>query len=251
MQHQNLTTEQKTAIEKREVRRRRKRRQREDEYRRRIERLRRQIEEARRRRQRLMLLIFLAVLAMQESFLAAFMRSYTYQPDPDPEPTGWTPDPERDFAPQPCHDDYCDGYSHEQWTRMTAERGIKLSRKEELKAEWEADPEYEEYPERYKLWGHKPHIGQVVEELKDEYWRADAFAALKLLTPLEVHAYLNAGYAVGSNFRSCLANRDSDIITVFQNHAVLWKERMRFEIEEARNAKSYPKPDDDEKKFEP
>jgi hypothetical protein len=119
-----LTPAQNSKIKKQEERRRRELRQREDEYRRRIERLRRQIEEARRRRQRLMLLLLLAILARQESILAAFQRSFVDWPDPDPEPKDWTPDPRNDFAAQPGHDDNCDGYSRKEWTRMLDERGI-------------------------------------------------------------------------------------------------------------------------------
>lgn len=144
---QQLTPEQNAKI-KRQEERRREGRQREDEYRRRIERLRRQIAEARRRRQHMLLLFLLAVLAMQESILATFQRSYTYRPDPDSGPSNWTPDPTNDFAPRPGHDDHCDGYSRDQWNRMTAERGIQLSRKAELQAAWEADPERELFPAR-------------------------------------------------------------------------------------------------------
>ncbi|MBB3611593.1 hypothetical protein [Rhizobium sp. BK602] len=80
--------------------------------------MRRQIEEARKRRQRMLLLLLLAILAMQESILAAFQRSYVDWPDPDPGPLDWTPDPANDFAPRHGSDDYCDGYSREQWNRM-------------------------------------------------------------------------------------------------------------------------------------
>lgn len=249
-QHQ-LTPDQKAKIKKREERRRRERQRREEEYRRRIERLRRQIAEARKRRQRLMLLLLLAILAMQESILATFRRSYIHWPDPALEPKDWTPDPANDFAPRPGHDDHCDGFNREQWNRMLDERGIKLSRKAELKAEWEADSERELFPERYQMWGSKPHLGQIMDELKAEYWRADAFAALKLLTPTEVHTYLDEGYTAGSTFRRCLADRDADIINNFRSHAILWEERKRCEAEEARKAKNDPKPNEDEKKFEP
>jgi hypothetical protein len=246
-----FTPAQKNKIKKQQERRRRKRRQREDEYRRRIERLRRQIEEARRRRQRLLLMLLLAILAVQESILAAFQRSYVYWPDPDPEPKDWTPDPANDFAPKHGHDDYCDGYSREQWDRMLDERGIKLSRKAEMKAAWEVDPERELFPERYQLWGHRPYIGQIMAELTAPYWRADAFAALKLLTPTEVHTYLDEGYTAGSTFRQCLADRDASIINNLRNHAILWEERKQREAEEARKSKNDKKLDDDEKKFDP
>jgi hypothetical protein len=249
--HILLTPEQKSKIERQKERRRRERRQREDKYRRRIERLRRQIEEARRRRQRMLILFLLAVLVMQESILATFQRSYIDWPDPDPDPSNWTPDPRNDFAAQPGHDDHCDGYSRKEWTRMLDERGIKLSRKAELKAEWEADPERELFPERYQLWGHRPYIGQIMAELTAPYWRADAFAALKFLTPHEVHTYLDEAYTAGSTFRQCLADRDADIITAFQQRAILWEERKRREAEEARKAKNDPKPNEDEKKCEP
>lgn len=247
---QQLTPEQNAKI-KRQEERRRERRQREDEYRRRIERLRRQIEEARRRRQRTLLLFLLAVLAMQESILTAFTRSFTYRPDPAPGLKDWMPSPENDYAPRGGSDDYCDGYSREQWSRMLDERSIKLSRKSELQVAWKADPDHEHFPQRYREWGYRPFLGEIMDELKAEYWRADAFAALKLLTPTEVHTYLDEGYAAGATFRQCLADRDADIIDNFRSHAILWEERKRREAEEARKAKNDKKPDDDEKSFDP
>lgn len=252
MQQHELTPAQKVRIKKQEERRRRERRQREEDYRRRIERLRRQIEEARKRRQRLMLLLLLAILAMQDSILAVFTRSFMLQPDYDPEPKDWTPDPTRDYAPRSGSDDYCDGYSREQWMRMLNERGIKMSRKAELQAAWEADPERELFPVRYQLWGHKPYIGQVMEELTTPYWQQDALAAIKLLSPPETHKYLDEAYAIDpGDLRQCLADRDADIIQAFQARAILWTERRRKEAEEARKAKNDKKPDGDEKKFEP
>ena len=194
--HQKLTPGQKAAIEKEKDRHRRKRRQQADEYRRRIERLRRQIEEARRRRQRMWLLILLAVLAMQESLLAAFQRSYVDWHDPDPEPKNWTPESTHDYAPQPGKDDHCDGYSYEQWNRMLDERGIKLSRKAELKAAWEADPDREHFPTRYQEWGYKPFLTEIMNDLTDQRYQPDALEGLKLLSPPETHKYLDEVYAI-------------------------------------------------------
>lgn len=252
MHQQPLTLAQKSKIEKQEDRRRRKRRQREDEYRRLIERLRRQIEEARKRRQRLLLMLLLAILAMQESILAAFQRSHTYQPDPDPEPSNWTPDPTNDYAPKDGHDDHCDGYSYAQWSRMLGERGIRLSRKAELQEAWKADPEREHFPVRYQLWSHKPYIGQVMEELTAPYWQQDALAAIKLLSPPETHKYLDEAYAIDpGDLRQCVADRDADIIQAFQTRAILWEERKRQEAEEAQKSKKDKKPDDDKKSFDP
>lgn len=249
--HILLTPEQKSKIERQKERQRRERRQREDEYRRRIERLRRQIEEARKRRQRLLLMLLLAVLAMQESILAAFQRSYIDWPDPDPEPKDWTPSPENDFAPRPGHANYIDGYSYAQWTRMLDERGIRVSRKAKLKSAWEADPERERFPVRYQEWGYKPYLGQIMHELTAPYWQQDALIALKLLSPTETHKYLDEAYAIDpGDLRQCLADRDSDIIQAFQTRAILWEERKQREAEEARKAKTDKKPDDDEKKFD-
>jgi hypothetical protein len=235
MQQHQLTPEQKSKIKKREERRRRERQRREDEYRRRIERLRRQIEEARKRRQRMWLLFLLALLAMQESILAAFQRSYIDWPDPDPEPKDWTPSPENDFAPRPGHDDYCDGYSYEQWTRMLNERGIKLSRKAELQAAWIADPEREHFPQRYREWGYRPFLGELMYDLTAPYWQADAFEAIKLMSPVEVHLYLNEAYATDlGDLLMCRANLNADIITNFQSAAIRWEVRKQREVEEVR-----------------
>lgn len=228
-----------------DCRRRERRRRREDEYRHRIERLRRQIEETRKRRQRMLLLFLLAVLAMQVSLLAAFRRSYIEWPDPAPEPKDWTPDPANDFAPRPGHDNYIDGYSHKQWNKMLAERGIRLSRKAELREAWMADPDYGLFPVRYQEWGNKPFLGQIMEELTTPYWRADAFAALKLLSPPETHKYLAEAYATDpGDLRQCLADRDSDIIQAFQTRAVLWEERKRNEAEEAKRERELSRKND-------
>lgn len=233
--YEPLTPAQKPETKKHVERRRRERRKREDEYRRRIERLRRQIEEARKRRQLMLLLFLLAVLAMQESILAAFGRSYSDWPDPISDREDWTPSPENDFAPAPGCDDNCDGYSRTQWNRMLDERGIRVSRKAEMKAAWEVDPDYDLYPQRYREWGHRPYIGQIMAELTAPYWRTDAFTALKLLSPPETHQYLAEAYATDpGDLRQCLADRDSDIIQAFQTRAILWEERKRREAEEAK-----------------
>lgn len=249
-----LTPAQKSKIKKQEEHRRRELRQREDEYRRRIERLRRQIEEARRRRQRLMLLLLLAILAMQESILAAFQRSFVDwpDPDPDPEPKDWAPDPRNDFAAQPGHDDHCDGYSRKEWTRMLDERGIKLSRKAEMKAAWEADPDHELFPPRYRNWGYRPYLGEIMNDLTDQRYQPDALTGLKLLSPPETHQYLDEVYAINPlDLLHCRAELSADIIHNFKSRAVLWEERKRREAEEARKARNDKKSDGDEKKFEP
>lgn len=249
MQHQQLTPEQKARIKKREERRRREREQRVDEYRRNIERLRRQIAEARRRRQRMLLLFLLAVLIMKEQLFAAFTRSIVYRPVPDPAPdaTDWTPSPDNDYAPRRGSDDYCDGYSYEQWNRMVDERGIRLSRKVGLQEAWKSDPDYSLFPRRYREWSHRPFIGQLMAELSAPYWQSDAHAALKLVTPHEVHTYLDEAYATDpGDLRQCLAERDADIIIAFRSRAILWEERKRKEAEEAKREQKLSRKNDDD-----
>ncbi|SNB71855.1 MULTISPECIES: hypothetical protein [unclassified Agrobacterium] len=250
MQHE-LTPEQKSKIKKQEERRGRNRRQREAEYRRRIERLRRQIEEARKRRQRFLLLFLTAVLAMQESFLAAFQRSFAYRPDHGLEPENWTPDPNGDYAPRLGHDDYIDGYSRDQWDRMTTKRGIHISRKDELKAEWMADPERELFPTRYKDWGYRPFLGEIMNDLSEPRYQPDALKGLKLRSPPETHQYLDEVYAINPlDLLHCRSELSADIIHNIKSRAVLWAECKRREAEELRKAKKDKKPDDDEKKFD-
>ncbi|TAU97280.1 hypothetical protein ELI38_15515 [Rhizobium leguminosarum] len=246
-QHQ-LTPEQKSKIEKQKERRRRERRQREDEYCRRIERLRRQIAEARKRRQRMLLLFLLAVLAMQESILAAFQRSFINWPDPHPELKDWTPDPSNDFAPAPSSDDYCDGYSREQWTQMAAERGLKLGRKAELKAQWEADPERENFPWRYQEWGYKPFLAEVMNDLTDQRYQPDALTGLKLLSPAEVHRYLDEVYSINPlDLLHCRAELSADTVRNFQSHAAGWDEYKRRQAEESKRGKELSRKNDDDK----
>lgn len=235
----------------RKRRRRHERARREVEYRRRIERLRRQIVEAQKRRQRMVLLLLLAILAMQESILGAFRRSFVDWPDPGPEPKDWTPDPRNDFAPQPGHDEHCDGYSRKEWTRMLDERGIKLSRKAEMKAGWEADPDHELFPLRYRNWGYRPFLGEVMNDLSEPRYQPDALKGLKLLSPPETHQYLDEVYAIKPlDLLHCRAELTADIINNFRSRAVAWEEHKKREAEEARKAKKDTKPDTDEKKFE-
>lgn len=243
--HQKLTPQQKAKIKKEEDCRRRKGQQREDETRRRIASLRRQIEAARRRRQYMLLLILLAVLAIWESFLKAFRRSLTYQPSPHPEPENWIPDPARDYAPKPGNGDYIDGYSYAQWSRMSAERGIQMSRKAELKAKWMADPERKDFPPRYKDWGYRPYLGEIMNDLHEPSHQLNALKGIKLLSPPETHQYLEEVYAINPlNLLHCRADTSADIVRNFQSRAVLWEEQKKRDAEEARKNK---KTDDDEK----
>lgn len=248
MQHQQLTPEQKARIKKREERRRRERRQREDEYRRRIERLRRQIEEARKRRQRMLLLFLLAVLAMQESILAAFQRSYVEWPDADPKPSNWTPDPTSDFAPRPGHDDHCDGYSFEEWTKMADERGISLSSKAALKRRWEADPEHENFPARYKNWGYRPTLSELMYELTARYWQHDALKAIKLMSPPDTHRYLDEACVLDiRDVLMCRAGSNEEITKNFRFAAINWEFRKEKEAEEARREKELSRENEGDK----
>ncbi|SSC64534.1 hypothetical protein [Ciceribacter selenitireducens] len=245
MDHYPLTLKQKAEIKKNEERRRRKRRLREDEYRRRIERLRRHIEEARKRRQRMLLLFLLAVLAMQESILVAFRRSYIVWPDPAPDPTDWTPNPAKDFAPAPGHDDHCDGYSRDQWHQLAGERGIRISRKAELLAQWHADPDRELFPDRYKNWGYRPYLGEIMYDLTDARHQNDALTAIKLMSPAETHQYLDEAYASDpADLLLCRATLNADIVRNFQSAAIRWEFRKQREAEEVRREKELSRKND-------
>lgn len=252
MQHQQLTPEQKARSKKREERRRRERERRVEEYRRYIERLRRQIAEARKRRQRMLLLFLLAVLAMQEKLSVALKSSFSPRPVRPTSSGKWTPSPENDFAAQADHDDHCDGYSRKEWTLMLDERGIKLSRKAEMKSAWEADPDHELFPPRYRNWGYRPFLGEVMNDLSEPRYQPDALKGLKLLSPPETHQYLDEVYAVNPlDLLHCRAALSADIVRNFQRRAVVWEEHKKQAAEEARKAKNDKKPDGDEKSFDP
>jgi hypothetical protein len=231
---QQLTPEQKSKIARQKERRRRKHERRQDEYRRRIEELRRRIAEARKRRQRLLLLLLLALLAALESTRPKFAAS-VYWPDPTPDPARWTPDPSNDYAPAPGNDDHCDGYSYEQWNQMLDERGIRFSRKAELKAAWAADPGREHFPTRYQEWGYKPFLTEIMNDLTDQRYQPDALIGLKLLSPPDTHQYLDEVYAINPlDLLHCRAELSADIVRNFQNRAVVWEEYKKQEAEEAK-----------------
>ncbi|WDZ76878.1 hypothetical protein PWG15_20220 [Ensifer adhaerens] len=245
-QHQ-LTPAQKSKIRKQEERRERERQRREDEYRRRVERLRRQIEEARKRRQRLLLLLLLALLAALESTRPAFTFQHWHEPRPEPKekPKEWAPSPENDFAPRRGHDDYIDGYSYEQWTRLADARGISLTSKAALKRRWEADPEHELFPRRYRDWGYRPTLRELMYDLTAPYWQADAFAAIKLMSPAETHQYLDEAYATDlGDLLMCRAGSSDEITKNFQSAAVGWEIRKRREAEEAKRERELSRKND-------
>ena len=241
---QHFTLNQKSRTKNRKERRRRERQWREEEYRRRIERLRRQIEEARKRRQRLLLVLLLALLAALES-MRPWRTWVMYWPEPNS--VDWTPDPANDFAAAPDSDDYCDGYSREQWDRMAEERGIKLSRKAELKDAWKADPERELFAERYKDWSYRPYLGEIMNDLTDQRYQLDALAALKVLSPPEVHRYLDEVYAINpASLLHCRADLSADIVRNFQRGAVVWEEDKRRREADAKRDRELSRKNDDD-----
>jgi len=159
----------------------------------------------------------------------------------------WTPEPYHDYAPKDGHDDYCDGYSYAQWNKMSAERGIRVSRKTELREAWKADPDHEDFPQRYKDWGYRPYIGEIMLDLTDARHQNDALIAIKLMAPAETHKYLNEAYATNpGDLRQCLADRDHQIIATFHQRAILWDERKRREAEEAKCEQELSRKNDDD-----
>ncbi len=195
----------------------------------------------------MMLLFLLAVLAMQESILTLFTRSFPSRPDPTPGLKHWTPSPEKDYAPEHGNDDHCDGYSREQWDRMAHERGIKLSRKGEMKWAWKADPERENFPQRYQEWGYKPFLTEVMNDVTDRRYQLDALKTLKLLSPPELHRFLDEAYAINPTYLlSCRAELSTDIVRNFQSHAAVWDAYKRRQVEEARREKELSRKNDGE-----
>lgn len=135
---------------------------------------------------------------------------------------------------------------------MLDERGIQLSRKAELLEAWQVDPERENFPLRYQEWGYRPYLGEIMNDLTDQRYQPEALAALKLLSPQEVHRYLDEVYAINpTNLLYCHAELSADIISNFRNRAVAWEEHKKRETEEAWQAKSDKRLDDDEKSFDP
>lgn len=246
-QHAYTPTEKARIHRKQRDRRRRDWQRREGEFRRRIERLRRQIEQARKRRQWLLLLILIAILTMQKSLSAAFARLVSYPADPITDDVDWMPDPLNDYAPRRDSDDFCDGYSRAQWDRMAEKRGFRVNRKAQLKAEWEADPDWGRFPERYQQWDYRPFLGEIFNDLRQQRWQSDALAALKLLSPQEVNQYIEeAFYLNPADLRQCNAQRDREIVAALRSRAILWEECKRRDAELSRPDKeSREKIDDD------
>ncbi len=109
-----------------------------EEWRKQQNNIRRRIAEARKRRQRFLFWLLIAMLAFMtaNNFLVSRPRFYLAKPAPKPprrkekqenKPNEnlqkWEPSAENDFMSRPGHDDYCDGYSRQEWEAMAEERG--------------------------------------------------------------------------------------------------------------------------------
>lgn len=223
---------------------------RERDYRRCLERLRRQIEEARKRRKRLRLLALLILLVLLISLRPRFFWLVADHQDENPPlqlrppmlsadkggtATDWMPSPESDFAPSPGEENHCDGYSFQQWTTMADKRGISMGSRAARKRRWYADPERKLYPLRYQDWGYKPYLGEIMDELRDARWGTDAFLALKVMSPPEVHQYLDEAYVRDpADIRLCRADFSDEIIRNLQSAALRWEARKLRDEDEAR-----------------
>lgn len=228
--------------------RRRKRAQSRDEkYRQRLEQLRRQIEAARKRRQLLLLLILLLLF----SVLMLSQRAISWaaqQRDVDGEGSGgsydetnaatvkdWNPSPEADYAPRAGEANFCDGYTFQQWTKLADNRGIRVNSRLARKRQWEADPQWLLFPERYQNWGYKPFLGEIMRELRDPRWGPDAFLALKAMAPPEVQQYLDEAYTRDpADIHLCQAEFSEEIIRNIQSAALRWEIRKRREEDDER-----------------
>ncbi|MDI7862959.1 hypothetical protein MRS76_13425 [Rhizobiaceae bacterium n13] len=223
---------------------------RDEEYRRHLERLRLQIEEARKRRHRLRLLVLLILLALLISMRPTFSWLASEQQDESASSSSpqrllpvdkvaveaeWMPSPEADYAPRPGEENHCDGYSFQQWTKIADARGISMSSRAAKKRRWDADPQRELYPLRYQDWGYKPYLGEIMDELRDARWGADAFLTLKIMSPPEVHQYLDEAYVRDpADIRLCRADFTDEIIRNLKSAAFRWEARKRRDEEEAR-----------------
>jgi len=177
-------------------------------------------------------MLLLAVLAILESMRPRFPLPVDW---PEPTLPDWAPSSKNDFSPNSHCDDYCDGYSHEQWDRMTRKRGIKLSRKAELQEAWKADPSREHFPDRYQQWNYRPFLGEIMNDLAETRWQADALAALKLMSPPETHQYLDEAFATDlADLRRCNAATGKEIAANFQRSAARWEISKQKEAQEMR-----------------
>ncbi|MDR6100997.1 hypothetical protein QE369_001175 [Agrobacterium larrymoorei] len=135
--------------------------------------------------------------------------------------------------------------SYEQWTRLADARGISLTSKAALKRRWEADPEHELFPRRYRDWGYRPTLRELMYDLTAPYWQADAFAAIKLMSPAETHQYLDEAYATDlGDLLMCRAGSSGEITKNFQSAAVGWEIRKRREAEEAKRERELSRKND-------
>lgn len=212
-------------------------------YRNRIEELKRRIESERKRRRRLWLLFLLLLLQLEQLRI----RRFTWSPptihfppepsEPGAERSGVKPEPTptMDFDPESCSLEYRPGCSRKVWQELAQRKGIKVSTTKALIQQWENDPTRPLYPQRYQDWDMRPNLPQLMVEMRQPYWRAGAFAAIKLQSPPEVQNYLDEAYALEpADIRQCYSEWTTDVIANFRSAALRWEARKQREAFEMR-----------------
>lgn len=81
----------------------------------------------------------------------------------------------------------------------------------------------------------RPNLPQLMVEMRQPYWRAGAFAAIKLQSPPEVQNYLDEAYGLEpADIRQCYSEWTTDIIANFRSAALRWEARKQREAFEMR-----------------
>jgi hypothetical protein len=129
----------------------------------------------------------------------------------------WMPSPDNDFAPPPGSMEYCDGLTKEHYEKLR----------------WRNRWDYKLYPQRYQDFWHEPSITEIVREMKHDWWQHDAYNALKLKCPHDLHDWIEYAFRHDrGQFQMNLRRSEAETISAFSAAAELWAIRAEQEREE-------------------
>jgi hypothetical protein len=196
----------------------------------RVQHLRRALIDARARKKRFWALLLLFLLALEAGLsipVPVFQSRLNKPADPTDRPNrapprlefseDWMPSADNDFAPRPGTVEYCDGLTREHYEKLR----------------WRNRWDYKLYPQRYQDFWHEPSISEIVGEMKHDWWQHDAFLALKLKCPHDLHDWIDYVFQHDrGQFQMNLRRSEAGTISAFRVAAEFWAISIEHEREE-------------------